>query len=274
MNVKKLFPEKRPSKKSILEFIEKRGFYIALILCVAIVGASAVLLSINKITLKSADLDPKIIPDTTMADSNPVVDKNKTAQSSVNSIDNSKDKKVSPIIPTVPTQGVVKNGTEKQTEKNNTKSGSTNVPAKSVKAKVKVEKFIKPVFGAITFDFSMDKLVYSKTLDEWRTHSGVDFAADRGTPVKAVADGVVFEIKNDPRYGIMVLIDHQNGIKTVYANLASDDIVMPNQIVKQGEVIGSVGNTATFESIEQSHVHFEVLKDNLPVNPANYLLAK
>jgi len=108
-------------------------------------------------------------------------------------------------------------------------------------------------------------------MDDWRKHDGVDIAADRGTPVKAVADGVVSEIRNDPKLGITIVIDHQNGIKTVYANLASDEMVTPNQKVKKSEVIGSIGNTAAFESAEQSHLHFEVWKDDKPVDPMAYL---
>lgn len=97
------------------------------------------------------------------------------------------------------------------------------------------------------------------------------FPPGRWMNVKAVADGVISEIKNDPRYGVVVIIDHKNGIKTVYSNLASDDMVTSNQKVKQGDVIGIVGNTALFESAEQPHLHFEVLMDNEPVDPLAYL---
>jgi len=132
-------------------------------------------------------------------------------------------------------------------------------------------KFVLPVMGEISFDYAMDRLVYSKTLEDWRTHSGVDLAADRGTNVKAAADGFISEVKNDPRFGITIIIDHQNGLKTVYSNLASDEVVTPNQKVKQGDVIGAIGNTALFESAEQPHLHFEVLMDNNPVDPKEYL---
>jgi murein DD-endopeptidase MepM/ murein hydrolase activator NlpD len=127
------------------------------------------------------------------------------------------------------------------------------------------------VFGEITLEYAKDKLVYSKTLEEWRTHPGLDIGADLGEPVKAVADGVVADIKKDPRFGITIVLDHQNGLKTVYANLASDETVAVNQIIKQGEIIGSVGDTAAFESSEQSHLHFEVLLNGVQVDPADYL---
>lgn len=138
----------------------------------------------------------------------------------------------------------------------------------------KTNEFILPVVGEVTFAFAIDKLVYSKTLEEWRTHSGVDLAADRGTPVKAVGDGFVSDIKHDPRFGVTIIVDHGDGIKSLYANLASDDMVSPNQKIKQGDIIGCVGNTALFESAEQSHLHFEILKDDEPVNPDAWLSIK
>ncbi|HHV96763.1 MAG TPA: M23 family metallopeptidase [Clostridiaceae bacterium] len=131
--------------------------------------------------------------------------------------------------------------------------------------------FIMPVYGSIIYDYSMDKLAYSVTLNDWRTHNGLDIAVARGTPVKAVADGVVIGVYEDPKMGFTVIIDHENGLKTVYSNLASGDIVVPNQIVTQGETIGSVGNTALYEIALEPHLHFEVLKDDEHVDPKLYL---
>lgn len=139
------------------------------------------------------------------------------------------------------------------------------------KSESKPDSFIMPVFGKVTFDFSIDKLVFSKTLNEWRTHSGVDISSDRGSPVRAVQDGIISEIRNSPSFGISVIIEHTSNFKTVYANLASDNMVSVNQIIKQGDVIGCIGNTANFESLEEPHLHFEVLKDSEPVNPKKYL---
>ena len=128
-----------------------------------------------------------------------------------------------------------------------------------------------PVIGDISLEYAKDTLVYSKTLEEWRAHTGIDLAADRGTPVKAVADGVVVDVRNEQYYGISIVLDHGNDIKTVYRNLASDDTVSINEKVKQGQVIGSVGNTALDESSEQPHLHFEVLKKDVSVDPLAYL---
>lgn len=132
-------------------------------------------------------------------------------------------------------------------------------------------EFIMPVEGNIQMDYAMDRLLYSKTLDEWRTHSGIDIAAPRGEAVKAVADGYVMEIKNDPCYGITITIDHENGYKSIYANLASDSMVSTNQKVKAGDAISSVGNTAIFECMDPPHLHFEVYKHDKLIDPKTVL---
>ena len=61
-------------------------------------------------------------------------------------------------------------------------------------------------------EFADNKLVYSSTLDVWATHNGVDIKADKTTVVKASADGKVTSIKNDPRYGLTVIIEHVNRV--------------------------------------------------------------
>ena len=115
------------------------------------------------------------------------------------------------------------------------------------------ETFIMPVFGEITFDYAMDRLVYSKTLDEWRTHRGIDISSSMGTPVKAVADGVVTQIKHDPRFGITIVIEHKSGLKTVYCNLANDSMVVPTKVRQESNK--QHWRHRTFEIAEPAHLH-------------------
>ena len=89
--------------------------------------------------------------------------------------------------------------------------------------------------------------------------------------VKASADGTVKSIKNDPRYGITVVIEHANGYNSVYSNLLTAEFVKECESVKQGQTIGTVGNTATFEIADNPHLHFEILKNNENVDPEQYL---
>ena len=128
-----------------------------------------------------------------------------------------------------------------------------------------------PLEGEILREFAKDNLVYSATLDEWVTHNGIDIAAEKATVVKASAEGTVKSIKNDPRYGLTVVIEHVNGFTTVYSNLLTAEFIEEGEKVKQGQTIGTVGNTATFEIADDSHLHFEIQKDSVSVDPELYL---
>lgn len=282
VNMKKLFPEEKGRKKGIMELLDKKGFYIVLLLCIAIVGGTAVYVTTRNATSEIPEYDAQnIIPEDEGSDSAADAGASLSAQEPIGTAVSIADQKLAsndtakaaakPKDNEAKPAPAPKAGTGTSSIK--TDSGSSNA-AKTTSGSAaagKKQNLIMPVFGEVTFEFAKDKLVYSKTLEEWRTHEGMDIGADRGTPVKAAADGVISEIKNDPRFGIVVIIDHKNGLKTVYSNLASDDMVTPNQKIKQGDIIGSVGNTAAFESAEQAHLHFEVLLDNVPVDPAVYL---
>lgn len=129
-----------------------------------------------------------------------------------------------------------------------------------------------PVVGKTITDHSTDELVYSKTLEQWCVHKGVDIAADEGTQVKAALSGTVVEVrKSDPRLGVVVVLDHGNGLRTLYGNLMSDNLVHKGKQVKKGDVIGGVGKTAPFEIEDPPHLHFEVLKGNESIDPKGFL---
>ncbi|MFW6224027.1 MAG: peptidoglycan DD-metalloendopeptidase family protein [Bacteroidota bacterium] len=100
-----------------------------------------------------------------------------------------------------------------------------------------------------------------------RMHTGMDFTAPRGTPIYATGDGKVIKPRRGMGgYGLYVLIDHGYGYKTVYAHM-SKVIVKPWQKVKRGEIIGYVGNTGVSTG---PHLHYEVLKNEKPVNPVHF----
>ena len=120
-------------------------------------------------------------------------------------------------------------------------------------------------------EYAKDNLVYSETLKEWITHLGIDLKADKATVVKAAEDGVVTAIKNDPRYGLTIIIEHTKGYKTLYANLLTTEFVSEGEKVKKGQTIGTVGDTAIYEIVDDSHLHFEIIKNNENVNPLDYI---
>ncbi|MCI9177161.1 MAG: M23 family metallopeptidase [Clostridia bacterium] len=158
-------------------------------------------------------------------------------------------------------------------EAKKTENTTTNSVKEEEKKNEKVPdpEFKKPVKGDIIKEFADNKLVYSSTLDVWATHDGIDIAAEKTSVVKAAADGKVSSIKNDPRYGLTVTIEHINGYKTVYANLLSTEFVVEGENVKQGQSIGTIGNTAAFEISDEPHLHFELLKENEQQDPELYL---
>ena len=131
--------------------------------------------------------------------------------------------------------------------------------------------FAKPVEGDIVKDFAIESLIYSETLKEWTTHTGIDIKAEKTTVVKSAEAGTVKTIKNDPRYGLTIIVEHANGFQTVYSNLLTSEFVVEGENVEKGQSLGTVGNAAAFEIADEPHLHFEILKDSLQVDPNIYL---
>ena len=131
--------------------------------------------------------------------------------------------------------------------------------------------FIKPVEGEVIKDYSKENLIYSNTLEEWTTHLGIDYASEKTSVVKAAADGTIKSIKNDPRYGLTIVIEHANGFESKYSSLLSSEFVSVGEKVSQGQTIGTVGNTAIFEIADETHLHFEITKDGEDVDPNIYI---
>lgn len=149
---------------------------------------------------------------------------------------------------------------EKEKEQSSTKKSKIN--------------FVKPVENAkIINDFSNEKLVYWKTLAEWKTHDAVDIEAKKNTTIKAVADGTISDITNeDSTWGICITIEHKNGFKSYYKGLSEQIQVKLNQKVKAGDVIGLAGGKINkIEKDLNDHLHFMLKKDDKWVNPKDYI---
>lgn len=130
--------------------------------------------------------------------------------------------------------------------------------------------FTKPAEGEIICEYAKDNLIYSETLKEWITHTAIDIKVDKTSVIKSAADGVIKTIINDPRYGLTVVISHDEGYETVYSNLLTAEFVVVGEEVEQGQTIGTAGNTAAFESNMECHLHFELLRNGEYLNPAIY----
>ena len=101
-------------------------------------------------------------------------------------------------------------------------------------------------------------------------HEGVDFVASVGTPILAAAGGIVVTSEYHPEYGNMIEIDHGNNLVTRYAH-ASKRLVEVGAIVLRGQKIGEVGNTGRSTG---PHLHFEVRRNGVAVNPSRFLKAQ
>ena len=177
---------------------------------------------------------------------------------------------------------VDENQTDKQEEASDpvSRKAAADTPViDSRDAKTKNEQpssltFQKPVNADdayVTNEYAMDKLIYSVTLDQYMVHCGVDIEAPEDSQVIAVADGTITAIYQDDRYGNSVELTLNDGFIVVYSNLSDASMVEVGDTVKAGDIIGGVGSTGLFESMEPAHLHLEMLKDGVYVNPMDYI---
>jgi murein DD-endopeptidase MepM/ murein hydrolase activator NlpD len=105
--------------------------------------------------------------------------------------------------------------------------------------------------------------------NSWYIHKGLDIAGPIGLPIVASANGRIIETKYDRAsgYGLSIMIEHKYGFRTKYTHLNSI-LVSPGQVVKQGQRIGTMGNTGISTG---SHTHFELLLGTQVLDPASFL---
>ncbi len=128
-----------------------------------------------------------------------------------------------------------------------------------------------PLNGKIMVPFSGDSLIFSETMQDFRKHGGVDIKSAILEKVRSAEAGVIKEVKTDRSLGITIVIDHENGFESVYANLSTAEMVRAGDRVEKGVIISGVGDTASTETGEEAHLHFELLKDGKAVNPEDYI---
>ena len=135
--------------------------------------------------------------------------------------------------------------------------------------------FVSPVqTGRVSYEFSNSVPVFSLTMNDYRTHDGVDISSPLGAEVYAVADGTISEIWEDVRMGTCVTITHSGNAVSTYKNLNPQlaERIKTGVTVKAGEVIGLVGESAMIEIAQESHLHYELAIDSAKVDPCRYIL--
>ncbi len=120
--------------------------------------------------------------------------------------------------------------------------------------------FIRPCSGPLTSGFGMR---FHPILHRYRMHTGVDFGAGYGAPIRAAAGGVVLLSAYNRGYGNCIILYHGGGVTTLYGH-CSERLVREGQNVRQGQEIARVGATGLATG---PHLHFELRKNGVPVAP-------
>lgn len=147
----------------------------------------------------------------------------------------------------------------------------TSAPAPEPVAEKAEFSLSMPCSGSIISPCSVDELVFCETMQDWRTHNGLDIAGKVGDQVKASEAGVVSQVYSDELLGTVVVLDHENGISTLYANLQSPDFISVGTKVEKGDIIGGIGESGSLEANLQPHLHFEVIADGEYKNPSEMI---
>lgn len=244
------------ARGGVAEFLDKQGIYIIMLVCLALIGITAYFaLGSGGNEKKAREAMPTAEASSQAAGANT----DKTLEEEIKRLQ------------TTPTPTVTPTATPKATPTATPQPAATaQMKAKTASAAVTKQEEVKarmPIDGEIIRPYSPEEPVFYATLNEWMVHTGIDIQADEGADIVCALDGTVESVKNDANTGYTVVIDHGNGIKTLYGNLASPDGVKEGQKVNRGDAIGKAGRSATNTMSDPAHVHFEYSKNGKRLNP-------
>ena len=226
-------------------FLNGKGFYIALGICMIAIGISAW-------TAISKTSGPPEINES-----------NNTAQI-VSNGQTSKDTEANTPQSDIP--HTLSSDTVKENESSKEDTVTSADTESAVEQTPTAGYFVYPVVGEVIKKFSDSELQYSVTFNDMRLHLGIDIKAEAGTSVKSSGDGKVLEVKNDPELGYTVKIDHGNGITALYSGLAKAVAVKSGETVKSGTNLGALG-TVNNECLDAPHLHLEFFREDKPIDP-------
>lgn len=136
---------------------------------------------------------------------------------------------------------------------------------------VSAPTFVVPMKGAtVAKDYSAKELQYNETLKQWEIHKAIDFVAGENLNVFAITDGKISNVYTNYLEGTVVEITHDNGLVTVYKSLETAKVKVGDKVIA-GQTIGVAGQTMAQEQTASAHLHLEVLKNGVKVDPNNYI---
>lgn len=245
--------------RKFISKIARSGFYIILFLCISAIGISGYVMYIARDTAKSVKESISIDDSIEL----PFPTQSETMYDFGEKIE---VPDISPEAEEVKPSASETEKEKKQEPKPEQKKAEPATPTVST-AKKEASVYTMAVNGAISSPFSGEELVKSKTMGDWRIHSGVDIKGDIGTDVRAVCDGTVKSVETDSMMGNVIKIEHADGLVSIYANLSDGITLKPNDTVKSGDVIAKIGQSALCECLEPPHLHLEVTKDEKHIDP-------
>ncbi|MCL2362628.1 MAG: M23 family metallopeptidase [Defluviitaleaceae bacterium] len=136
------------------------------------------------------------------------------------------------------------------------------------------DELLWPVDGDIAMAFSMDALIYDPTLVQFRTNDNLRIYAEEGAHVQSAANGRVLAIGSNVVRGNYVKVDHGNGWIATYGQLADDKLVQVGEVVRAGQLLGTVGEPSIFGTMHGPHVNLHLTHEEVPVNPYELLAAR
>ena len=243
-------------------FFTDKGLYIVLFVCVAIVGIASWAILFNSLGNEEIASPVNGTIDEVIGNKTPETEKTETTEPKT-------ETKEPETKEPEPNQEAVSVWKETDTDTEPSEPDESEEPKEETSEKT--ADYIWPLSGGVQVSYSMNELIYDKTMADWRTHDGIDIEAQLGTKVMAVMDGTVKEVYTDDMYGTTVVISHAYGLESIYSNLAGVPTVAVGDSISCGEVIGAVGDTAEAETNEVSHLHFAMRLNGESVDPSDYL---
>lgn len=115
-----------------------------------------------------------------------------------------------------------------------------------------------PLGTDIGQDYSCGVPVYNDVMGDWRTHDGIDFNGNYGDGVKAIADGIVKNVENDPLYSTVITVDHGGGVTASYCGVDPDEKIIKGVLVSQGQKLGEIVEIPCETDAQFPHLHLEI----------------